>query len=433
MRAISILAFLLIAACASDEKSSPTPDGTPPPAAAADKILSPSQQAALESRARAIHDRVITIDTHIDIPPNYTTKAADPGERGPMQVDLPKMIEGGLDAGFFIVYVPQGPLTDEGYADAYAAAITKFDAIARQSLLYGHVIEMARSPADVERLAAAQKRIALIGVENGYSLGPSIDNIQEFYDRGARYISITHGGNNQFGTSSTAHGNLNETSDDDAGLTELGEQAVLEMNRLGIMVDVSHASRQTTLDTVRKSKAPVIASHSGVKGVANLPRNLSDKELKAIARNGGVVQIVAFDIYLKVPAPERLAAMNAIRIEAGLTSREAFRNASQETLAALRQRMAALDSQFDPASVKDLVDHIDYAVKRIGIDHVGIASDFGGGGGIKGWMDASETGNVTLELVKRGYSEADIAKLWGGNLLRVWGAVEQRATELNKP
>ena len=381
-----------------------------------------------EQKARAIHEDVLTIDSHIDIPDNYATRDLDPGRNTPLQVDLPKMLTGGLDAGFFIVFVGQGPLTDAGFAEAYDKAIAKFDAIDRQTALYSHIIDLATSPADVRALADRGRLVAMIGVENGYSLGANIEHIQEFYDRGARYMGITHMGNNQLGDSSGGAGGKPDPLH--GGLSELGRQAVAEMNRLGVMVDVSHASKKTTLEAIKQSKAPVIASHSAIRKFRDLDRNISRKEMKAIAKSGGVLQVVAFDAYMHEIEEEKAAAMAEIRQDMGLTSREAFRAAGPEGWAELRQRVIALDDTWPRADVSDLVDQIDYAVKVMGIDHVGIASDFGGGGGIMGWDDATQTLNITRELVRRGYGQRDIAKIWGGNLLRVWHNVERVAASL---
>ncbi|MBI1179418.1 MAG: membrane dipeptidase [Alphaproteobacteria bacterium] len=383
---------------------------------------------ARADEAADLHRRILTLDTHVDIPEDYATPAHDPSVRGDMQVDLPKMREGGLDAAFFIVYVAQGPLTEEGYADAYGKAVAKFEAIHRQSALYGDQIELATSPEDVERIVAKGKLAACIGVENLYPIGTDLSKIEEFYRRGARYMSLTHAGDDQFADSANALGHLDEPSPHThGGLTDLGRAAIAEMNRLGVMVDVSHSSEQSTLQAIAASRAPVIASHSALRALNDIPRNLSDRALKALAAKGGVAQIVAFDNYLKMPPPEKVAATKALREELGLTSAEAWRDITPETRATYMARLKQLHAKYGRASVSDLVDHIDHAVKVAGIDHVGIASDFGGGGGIEGYDDASQAPNVTRELLKRGYSEADIAKLWGGNLLRVWRAVEAAA------
>ena len=241
-------------------------------------------------------------------------------------------------------------------------------------------------------------------------------------------MSLTHSGDNHLADSANLQGQLDQPSQEThGGLTDMGRAAIAEMNRLGVMVDVSHSSELTTLQAVEASRAPVIASHSALRGVYDIPRNLSDDALKALAARGGVVQVVAFDAYLRAPAPEKVAAIKTLREKLGLTSAAAWKAITPEQRAAYMARLKELHAEFGRATVADLVDHIDHAVKLVGIEHVGIASDFGGGGGIGGWEDASETGNVTAELVRRGYSEADIARLWGGNLLRVWRAVELEA------
>jgi membrane dipeptidase len=383
---------------------------------------------ALADEPADLHARMLTLDSHIDIPAGYATPAADPGVRGEMQVDLPKMAEGGLDAGFFIVYVGQGPETPEGYAEAYRQALDKFEAIHRQAEQYPDRIEMAYSPDDVERIVAAGKVAACIGVENLHPAGPDAAGIEEFHRRGARYMSLTHAGDNHLGDSANLLGKLDEPSaETHGGLTAAGRAAIAEMNRLGVMLDVSHASEATTLQAIEASRAPAIASHSALRGVHDIPRNLSDRALRALAAKGGVVQVVAFDSYLRAPAPEKTAAIRALREELGLTSAAAWRASTPEQRATYRARLTALHARHGRAGVADLVDHVDHAVRLVGIEHVGIASDFGGGGGIEGWDDAAQSGNVTAELVRRGYAEADIARLWGGNLLRVWRAVERAA------
>jgi membrane dipeptidase len=413
-------------------------------------------QTDLEARARAIHQRVITLDTHNDINPSNFTAERNYTQDLETQVNLPKMLKGGLDASFFIVYVGQGPLTPEGYADAYKQAIAKFDAIHRLTeQIAPDTIELALTAADVRRIAAKGKKVALIGVENAYPLGTDLSRIKEFYERGARYVSLAHNGHSQFSDSNTGEreGWMHN------GLSELGRQAVAELNSVGIMVDVSHPSKQSMMQTVALSKAPIIASHSAVRALANHSRNMDDEQLLALKKNGGVIQVVAFASYVKVPkpdSPERAAAIQALRKEFGLPEPGAGRGPAgggqgagrgsgqggrgggrgglnalnAEQRAAYDARMADIDKRFpgDPrATVADFVNHIDYAVKLIGIDHVGISSDFDGGGGVDGWNSAAETFNVTLELVRRGYTEQQIAKLWSGNLLRVMSEVETAA------
>lgn len=406
-------------------------------------IVDDGPGAALLARARKIHREALTLDTHKDIAtslaspeiPKEPVEAAraiaknDPTVWGSNQVDFPKMRSGGLDVAFYIVYVGQSSLDEKGFARARTQAIAKFDAIERMAARYPNDIEIARSADDVERIASAGKLVACIGIENGYAMGTDLAAIEEFHRRGARYMSLTHNRHSQLGDSNTPpnaplHG----------GLSDLGRKAIEEMNRVGIMVDVSHAGEVTTLQAIAHSKAPVIASHSGVDGVYKHGRNLSDAELLALKANGGVIQCVAFASYVKDMSDRNEFIVKA-RADVGLPAQQGNRavDSDPDTLAkmkALRERMRAYDAAYDKSSVKHFADHIDYAVKLIGIDHVAISSDFDGGGGVLGWNDASETFNVTLELVRRGYSDEDIKKIWSGNTLRVWRAVEKVAESL---
>jgi membrane dipeptidase len=346
---------------------------------------------------------------------------------------------------------------------------------------------LALSPADVLELHKKNLRIAVIGVENGYPIGTDIKRVKEFYDRGGRYMSLAHNGNSQLANSNTGEtqGYLYEY-----GLSPLGREVIAEMNRLGMMIDLSHPSKAANMEAMRLSQAPVIASHSGVRALADVSRNMDDEQLLALKKNGGVIQVVGFASYVKTDSKERTEALAKLRDEFGLVqgggrgggggrgaggrgrgaageagsdtparacpvesadgSPAAGRrgggggrgrgNAALDGLAADRRaeydkRLAEIDAKFPPAgraNVKDFVNHIDYAVKLIGIDHVGISSDFDGGGGIDGWNSAAEAFNVTLELVRRGYTEDQIGKLWSGNLLRVWGEVEKVSQRLKK-
>jgi membrane dipeptidase len=364
-------------------------------------------------------------DTHDDIPTNFATAEVDPGVRGNRKVDLPKMTEGGLDVAFFVVYVGQTERTPENYERARADALMKFEAIRRLAYeMHPDKTELALSADDVERIHASGKLVTAIGVENGYAIGKDLALIPRFHELGARYFSMTHSGHNDIGDSSSE-----EVAEHD-GLSAFGEEVVAELNRVGIMVDVSHAAKSTMLDVVRVSRTPIIASHSGVTAIADVSRNMDDEQLLALKENGGVIQTVALGSFVK-QVPEKNEAIAAVREEMGITGGfRGMRNLSDEQRAEYRRRMAELDEQWPPANVGDFVDHIDHAVDLIGIDHVGISSDFDGGGGIIGWNDASETLNVTVELVRRGYSEEDIRKLWGGNLLRVWREVERVAAEM---
>jgi membrane dipeptidase len=405
--------------------------------------------AALLAKAKAIHEKAITIDTHVDIGgADYATEKLDPGLPTNRKCDLPKMKAGGLDGVFLAAFVSQRPdLTATGFKAAYDQAISGLDAVNRLAKMHPELCEFGRSPADVERIVKTGKRVILTGVENGYPMGDDLANLKAFYDRGARYMTLVHSSHNQLADSSTPRGEPMHN-----GLSELGKRVVVEMNRLGMMVDLSHASAKSFWDAIAASKAPVIESHSGCKALSPSDRNLDDDQLKALTKNGGVIQIVALASYLKAEPPERTAAIQALRTELGMGGRGAGRGAGgqggqarggnqpaltpeQQAEAAKRQaayqeRMKGIDAKypFQPATLKDFVDHIDYAVKVAGIDHVGIGTDFDGGGGIPGFNDHSEAFNVTVELVRRGYTEQQIVKIWGGNLLRVWREVERAAT-----
>jgi membrane dipeptidase len=337
------------------------------------------------------------------------------------------MREGGYDCAFFIVYVDQGQLNTGGYKRALAEANAKFDAIDRMVRLHGDVIGLARTPDEVEQLHRAGKLIACIGIENGYPMGEDLSLIETFHQRGARYMSITHNGHTQLGDSHTpAEGKY-------GGLSELGKKAIEELNRVGIMIDVSHSAKTTMMQTVAHSKAPVIASHSGARAINDHTRNLDDEQLRALAAKGGVIQCVALADFVK-SNPERRAAMRAWMAECGVGG-DANDDVSDEERdrrwAKFREGLPAIDAKYPKATVSDFVDHIDHAVKIAGIRHVGIGSDFDGGGGIAGWNDASETRNVTRELVRRGYTEEQIGWIWSGNLLRVWREVEKVAAALH--
>jgi membrane dipeptidase len=372
----------------------------------------------------------LTLDTHIDIPLDYATATTDP-LTADLKVNLTKMAAGGLDVAFFIVYVDQTARTAEGYEKARTEAETKAAAIHRMAeQLYPDRIGIAYTAADVRRIAASGKLVAAIGLENSYSLGPNLERLDRFYDLGARYMGLVHDGDNDLARSARPNAALGDAAESSAGVTALGARAIARMNQLGVMVDVSHGSKQTALDAMRLSAAPIIASHSGIASVNAHPRNMDDETLLALKANGGVVQVVAFDGYLKAQPAEKGAAQRALRESVGVTGDTRLSSLSADKRAAYDAGLRDIEARWPAATVADLVDHIDYAVKLIGIDHVGIASDFDGGGGITGWADAAETANVTAALAARGYSREDIDKIWSGNLLRVWSEVERKAAEL---
>lgn len=407
------------------------------------------EDTALIAKARKIHDDAITLDTHNDISAANFTDAVNYTQDLPTQVNLPKMKRGGLDVSWLIVYTGQGELNEEGYRRAYANAIEKFDAIHRLTeKIAPDQIELALTSKDVRRIVKAGKKVAMIGVENAYPLGTDIGRVKEFAERGARYMSLAHNGHSQLADSNTGERDNVWLND---GLSELGKQAVAEMNKWGIMIDVSHPSKKANLQAIALSKAPVIASHSGARALCDHSRNLDDEQLDAIRRKGGVVQAVAFRSYVKKEKSElRAAKTNELLTE--LAGAEGFKILPRADVLKLPEteraqyssKLRAFREKANPivkdrlkevapdVNVKDFADHIDYLVKKMGIDHVGISSDFDGGGGVEGWDDAGETFNVTLELVRRGYTKKQIEKLWSGNLLRVLDKVQGVAKGLKK-
>lgn len=405
------------------------------------------EESTLE-KAHRIHDDVITIDTHNDINVKNFSDSVNYSQRLDTQVNLPKMKEGGLDVTWLIVYTGQDTLTDDGYAKAKKNAIQKFEAIHKLcEEIAPDEIELALTSADVKRIVGAGKKAAMIGVENAYPIGTDLTQFKTYHDLGARYISLAHNGHSQFSDSNTGEA-------DDVwlhnGLSELGKQAVVEMNKLGIMIDVSHPSKEAMKQMIALSKAPIIASHSSSRALCEHSRNLDDEQLMMMKENGGVVQTVAFSSYLNTEKHDaRAAYMKSVyqkvadSLEIAWYERSQFSSLSDTEKEAFMENYpkvleigkGLVENKTDaPAAVNvaDFVNHIDYMVKLIGIDHVGISSDFDGGGGIEGWNDASETFNVTLELVERGYSEEDIAKLWGGNLMRVLDEVQAQAKILGE-
>jgi len=420
--------LVLLAACAAPAAESSAADGPP---------LPPCEQTILAA-AEEIHQRCVTIDTHVDIPgAHYATDKLDPGIDNPrLKCDLVKMNRGGVDGVFLAVYVGQGRCDAEGYRRAYDSAMAKFEAIRRLTeTMYPDRCRLATSPDEVLRIAAGGKRAVMIGVENGYPIGIDLANLQRFYDLGARYITLSHNGHNQICDSCNPSSRLGDAESKHNGLSPFGEQVVAKMNRLGMIVDVSHIAEKSFWDVLEISKAPVIASHSGCRAVNDHPRNLDDRQLEALAKGGGVIQIVALGSFLKSPSPQRRNALTDLAAEIGLPSGprgSSFAQATAQQRRRYEEGIKEIDLRYPPAGINDFVDHIDHAVRIAGIDHVGIGTDFDGGGGIPGFNDHSEALNVTVELVRRGYSEEQIKKIWGGNLLRVWRRVEQVAATLQE-
>ena len=362
-------------------------------------------------KAQMIHLKTTTVDTHDDINVKNFTDSLNYTQDTNTQVNIPKMQAGGLDVAWFIVYTKQGDLTEAGYEKGAQNAQAKFDAIERLVEVYGkEKIGLATSSLEIDSLRKMGKKIAMIGVENAYPIGEDLNEVERYFNMGARYMSLAHNGHNQFSDSNT--GEFDNTAKHN-GISALGKQLIEKMNYYGIMVDISHPSKEAIKQTIAHSKAPVIASHSSARALSDHPRNLDDEQLQWVKESGGVVQTVALAAFVN---KEKDKAFKKAKDSLLKTDPEA----SLETI----------NSLYPPVNVSDFVDHIDYIQEKIGIDHVGISSDFDGGGGIEGWQDASETFNVTLELVKRGYSEEEIAKIWGGNLLRVLENVQAVAKEL---
>lgn len=400
----------------------------------------------LIAKAKKIHERIITLDTHNDINVKNFTDSINYTQDLDNQVTLPKMREGGLDVSWFIVYTGQDTLTETGYKKAYENAIIKFNAIHKLvNDIAPNQIELATNATDVRRIFNSGKKVAMIGVENGYPIGTDLDNVKKFYDLGARYMSLSHNGHSQLCDSNTGEADNVWLHN---GLSPLGKEVIKEMNKWGIMIDVSHPSKESMRQMIELTKAPIIASHSSARALCDHSRNLDDEQLDWIKKNGGVVQTVAFKSYL-----------NTAKYEARNNKMKKIRNQIIDSLGVIwyewdefrkldeKEQMNFLETRkkvvlivdnkvkniegFPPAvNVKDFVDHIDYLIGKMGIKHVGISSDFDGGGGIEGWNDASETLNVTIELVRRGYTEEEIEMIWSGNLLRVLSDVESIAKKI---
>ncbi len=416
-------------------------------------------------RAPELMEVMLTVDSHVDIPPGYATDKLDPGERCKgLQVDLVKMAEGGLKAVFLASYTGQGPLTAEGYRQAETAALGQVEAIRRLALeMHPDRVGLALSPVDLVQIAASGRRVVAIGLENGYPLGEDTGNLKKFYDLGVRYVTLSHVGHNQIcdsanrlwgGSVFEGGDTLNAAgikvlrfvlyaeiyySESQAeprwkGLSPLGEKMVREMNRLGMMIDLAHVSDSTFYDVLRLSRAPVIVSHSSCRALSSLARNLSDEQIMALRDNGGVVQINAVGAYVKFPRAQRAAADSLYRSLGGPGAvRNMFRllredRAAYDSLtAAAGEAIDRITRRFGRPTVADYVDHIDHVVQVAGIDHVGVGTDFDGGAGVEGLASASDYVNITEELIRRGYTLEQMEKIWGGNLLRVWSAVEEAA------
>jgi membrane dipeptidase len=378
----------------------------------------------VEQRARALHARILTVDTHCDTAFSLLrqdwdiSQRHDGSTRAGGKVDLPRMKEGGLDAEFFAAFVGQGPLTPEAYAKARASALRAVEAVRKMTETHAATIGLAVDPDGARRLKKEGRLTAFIGLENGYPIGRDLAAVKLFHDQGVRYITLCHSSDNDICDSSTDRRNA-----EDRGLSDFGREVVAECNRLGMIVDISHASEKSFYDVVAASKAPIIASHSSARAVCDHPRNLTDDQLRALARNGGVIQICFLGAYVKTPPviPEREAALKELEATYG-PIRQIADEAVRTKAMAEREAINVKFPQVRP-TVQDLVDHIDHVKKVVGLDHVGIGTDFDGGGGVVGCDDVSGMIHVTEELIRRGYTDREIEKIWGANFFRVFERV----------
>jgi membrane dipeptidase len=374
-----------------------------------------SEEERINRKADRLHHDILTIDTHSDTPMRLMRGGFNPGVRNDNGcVDFPRMKEGGLDAEFFAIFIAQGPRTPEAFDMEHHNTLATFDsiyaAVARNSNMAG----IALTGDDARKLKAEKKSAVFIGIENGYPVGTDITRIKQYYDLGARYITLCHSSNNDICDSST-----DKEGPEHGGLSAFGREVVKEMNLTGMLIDVSHISDDSFYDVLELSKAPVIASHSSCRALCESPRNLNDDMLQALKKNGGVIQICLLSEYLRQPEPN--PEFDA-RVE---ELREKWQQMGELTEEQKEQRWHEFsdlkDKYVKRATVEDAVNHIQHVIDVIGIDYVGIGSDFDGGGGIDGCSDVSGMKNITRELVRRGYSREDIAKIWGGNFLRVMG------------
>ena len=393
------------------------------------RIYGTETESELIERALLIHKKVLTLDTHADTPlrmiePGFRmSDRHDPNETG-SKVDYPRMIEGGLDAIFFTAFVSQDIRNDKGNFRAKNLCVQMIDSILSSIQQNSNVVGLALNPEDAYSLEKEGKRAIYIGIENGYPIGEDLSNIETYYKKGVRYITLMHSSNNDLADSAT-----DPVGPEHNGISEFGSKVVKEMNRLGIMVDVSHGSDAVFYDAIKISKAPIIATHSNARSVTNHKRNMTDDMLKLIAKNGGVVQLTMLSNYLRDPVPNITAEKLKKELLSSIKPIDQMTTLEKETM---RKRLNEIDDNYPiaPANLKNVVDHIDHIVNVAGIDHVGIGCDFDGGGGIDGVFDVSQVMNITIELVKRGYNEDQIAKIWGGNLIRVFSEVQSIARKI---
>ncbi len=385
------------------------------------------EQLSVEEQADIIHETILTLDSHVDTPLMFGRENFDIGKYNDIgKLDFPRMEEGGLDAAFFAVFLGQGARTPEAYETAKRRAFEIIDNIHQAVKENSDVAELALTADDAYKIKEKGKRAVYIGLENGYPIGYDLSLLQEFYDQGVRYVGPVHSHNNHLSDSSS-----DRKGEEHGGLSDFGKEVIKELNRLGMMVDVSHMSDNATFDVLEITKAPVIASHSNAKALCNSHRNLNDKLLKAIAENGGVVQLCLLTNYVKEtdPNPQRDSAIADLRHRY-----DNYQNLTDEELNKVRIEWAMINEKFprNLATVADLIDHVDYIADLIGIEYIGFGSDFDGGGELIGCKDVSEMKNITIELLNRGYSKKEIEKMWSGNFMRVFRKVEKTGKELRR-
>ncbi len=390
---------------------------------AAASVAPAADRATIDPKAKAIHERLITLDTHLDTPAHFAWRdwsmlgrhsVAEDGS----QIDLPRMIAGGLDGGFFAVYTPQGPLTAEGDSAARDAALLRALAIRELVAAHPDKFELALEADDAAAIAARGKRIVFMSIENGYPFEGDLSLMGTFYKLGVRVMGPVHFLNNRLGDSSTDPAGRKWN-----GLSDLGKQFVAEANRLGVVIDVSHSSDDVLDQAIQLSKTPILLSHSGCKAVFNHPRNVDDNRLRALAASGGVIQVSAYSDYM-IPTVN-----NPARQEALAAYQKASRAQPNPTLAerkALAEKRREIDQRFPAprATFEDFIAHLLHALKVAGVDHVGVGIDFDGGGGVTGLDDATDYPKITERLLKEGYSPDDLQKIWSGNVLRLLRAAE---------
>ena len=381
----------------------------------------------LDEKADKIHSNAFTVDTHVDTPYQLLNKEFDIGEthsfkKGGSRVDFPRMKDGGLDGIFFAAFTSQRERTEDNILSARAKADELIDSIYSACSKNKDQAEVALSVADGYRIEKEGRRAIYIGLENGFPIGKELSEVERYYQKGVRYITLCHTSNNDICDSST-----DKKGAEFNGLSLFGKQVVAKMNDLGILIDVSHISDSSFYDVLRLSKSPVIASHSCSRAVCNNPRNLSDDMLIALAKNGGVIQMCILDDYVKAPDTTTVGYKKELELRERYRKSDKMSEEQEKNIWA-EWRQLQVDYPKEKPTVTDAVDHIDYIVKLVGIDYVGIGTDFDGGGGLKDCVDVSQMKNITKELLRRKYSEEEIIKIWGGNFMRVFKKVEQLAS-----